>query len=225
MYRVANVFTYREITAAAAVIKWLHRHLSTTASIRVPSSSSIRPDWSKLILAGHSRGGKVAFAIARSLLFPLPLPILGVIGMDPTDGVRSSTPPQVLQHSPHSVNFTAPLLLLASGKGPASALCALPSVGPAAFLSDSANPAVFFNISEYGHVDFCDDVEAFVGRAVCPGGPVPSIMRQTTAGLIVSFLHGVVEGKFSDLNAVYADPTLSPGRLDPPQVFPSPLPW
>jgi chlorophyllase len=69
----------------------------------------VQPNMKKLGLAGHSRGGKAAFALvlekaATSLKFS------ALIGIDPVDGLGKGlqTPPPVLTYVPHSFDLYMP---------------------------------------------------------------------------------------------------------------------
>ena len=234
MYRRSGgANTPSEMTSSAATISWLRSHLAPLLALR-PSTLRATPDWSRFILTGHSRGGKVAFGVALGLATPLPVPIRALVGMDPVDGyMNMSTPPAVIRNRPHSVSVSAPVLVIASGYGPLNTDgtagdggCAPYFVGPNFFFSDAAGPALFFNTSQYGHADFCNDRLAKVAKRVClAGAGPPAVMRAAVAGLFLAFSAAALTGNFSDISAIYANPGLSPAVLAAPRSYPSPPPW
>ena len=146
-----------------------------------------------------------------------------------------STPPAVIRNAPHSVSVSVPVLVIAAGYGPyntdgtlggGDGGCAPYYVGPNFFFSDSAGPALFFNVSQYGHADFCNDRLAKIAKGLClAGAGPPSAMRATVAGLFLAFTTAALAGDFSDISAIYANPSLSPAVLAAPRSYPSPPPW
>ncbi|CAI7822510.1 unnamed protein product [Closterium sp. NIES-54] len=159
MYSILAGFdTMPEMRDAVNVIKWLHANLHTLIDARIKPAAlaAIRaagkeaggeqaageetvvsqPDWSRLVLAGHSRGGKVTFGILRKLVgefvkstkqqrgfikAELPVPIKAAILFDPVDGTASSaTNPPTLTHQPDSIFLlnNPPVLVIGSGLGP-----------------------------------------------------------------------------------------------------------
>ncbi|CAI5931739.1 unnamed protein product [Closterium sp. NIES-64] len=130
-----------------------------------------QPDWSRLVLAGHSRGGKVTFGILRKLVgelvkstkqqqsttqqrgfieAQLAVPIKAAILFDPVDGTASkATNPPTLTHQPDSISLlnNPPVLVIGSGLGP------IPRGGKSP--SDKGNPCAPEN---FGHKVFFSDL-------------------------------------------------------------------
>jgi chlorophyllase len=73
-----------EISKAAAVVDWHQNNLATTINELYPASGIV-PDLSKFVIAGHSRGGKVAFGLATGVC-KTSQKYSAVIGFDPVDG-------------------------------------------------------------------------------------------------------------------------------------------
>ncbi|CAI7734506.1 unnamed protein product [Closterium sp. NIES-53] len=208
MYSILAGFdTMPEMRDAVNVIKWLHANLHTLIDARIKPAAlaAIRaagkeaggeqaageetvvsqPDWSRLVLAGHSRGGKVTFGILRKLVgefvkstkqqrgfikAELPVPIKAAILFDPVDGTASSaTNPPTLTHQPDSIFLlnNPPVLVIGSGLGPIPRgskspsdkgnPCAPANFGHKVFFSDLVGPAYHFSVPEFGHADFYDD--------------------------------------------------------------------
>ncbi|CAI5519455.1 unnamed protein product [Closterium sp. Naga37s-1] len=220
MYSILAGFdTMPEMRDAVKVINWLHANLHTLIDARIKPAAlaAIRaagkeaggeqaageetvvsqPDWSRLVLAGHSRGGKVTFGILRKLVgelvkstkqqrgfikAELPVPIKAAILFDPVDGTASSaTNPPTLTHQPDSIFLlnNPPVLVIGSGL-------------------DLVGPAYHFSVPEFGHADFYDDdlgpIYGPLFSKVCTNGPAREPMRVAAGGLAVAFLEAVVGG-------------------------------
>ncbi|CAI5956339.1 unnamed protein product [Closterium sp. NIES-65] len=195
MYSILAGFdTLPEMRDAVKVINWLHANLHTLIDARIKPAAlaAIRaagkeagreqaageetvvvsqPDWSRLVLAGHSRGGKVTFGILRKLVgelvkstkqqqsttqqrgfieAQLAVPIKAAILFDPVDGTASkATNPPTLTHQPDSIALlnNPPVLVIGSGLGP------IPRGGKSP--SDKGNPCAPEN---FGHKVFFSDL-------------------------------------------------------------------
>ncbi|GJP58871.1 hypothetical protein CLOP_g5804 [Closterium sp. NIES-67] len=118
MYPVtAGYNTAPEMRSAANVIGWLRKRLASVLKNRLKVKAV--PDWEKFAISGHSRGGKVAFGVARGLVKKSPVTIGAVILVDPVDGAyQGKSVPATLTHSPGSITLSAPVLVIGAGLGP-----------------------------------------------------------------------------------------------------------
>ncbi|CAI5457657.1 unnamed protein product [Closterium sp. Yama58-4] len=211
MYSILAGFdTMPEMRDAVKVINWLHTNVQALINARIKPSALgaaraaekeageraderaageeaavAQPDWSRFVLAGHSRGGKVTFGILRKLVeeivkstkqqhgfieAKLPLSIKAAMLFDPVDGTASkATNPPTLTHQPDSISLlnNPPVLVIGSGLGPIPRggkspsdkgnPCAPENFGHKVFFSDLVGPAYHFSVPEFGHADFYDD--------------------------------------------------------------------
>ncbi|XP_073135028.1 chlorophyllase-2 [Henckelia pumila] len=205
LYTVAGPDTQGEIEATAKIIDWLSEGL---AHFLPPQ---VNPDLKKLGLAGHSRGGKVAFAVASRRSNPMTIEVSAVIGIDPVDGMDkgSQTPPPVLTYSPRSFDLGgAGALVIGSGLGevkrnPLFPPCAPKGVNHEDFYNECRKPAYYFVAKDQGHLDMLDDdTKGIRGKAtfcLCKNGKCREPMRRFVGGAVVAFLKGYVEGDTSEL--------------------------
>ena len=221
-----------EMKTAASIIHWLHTNLEPSIHKYQPSqpdANLANPDWSSFILAGHSRGGKVAYGVALGLAGPLAIPLKALLAFDPVDGMseKAPLPPPILSWKPNSLSIPAPQLVLASGFGPEKLNpffppCAPRKVGPHHFFSDSSGPAILFTICQQGHTDFYNDglgVMELVTK-VCKNGAQRRPMRDTAAGLAVAFLRSVVLQVTEDLDFVCEHYRTAPAMMEKPELNP-----
>ncbi|KAJ7558460.1 hypothetical protein O6H91_04G040300 [Diphasiastrum complanatum] len=201
MYDFAAADATPEINEAAAVINWLPNGLIPFLG----DGRKAKPDFNKLALIGHSRGGKVVFALALGLA-KLDLKICAVIGLDPVDGTSNKvqTQPHVLRFSEYSFNFDFPTLVVGAGLGCLKRNllfppCAPEGVSHKAFFHDCGSPAFHFVAPEYGHMDFLDDqtqgTRGKITYCLCKNGPSRSPMRKFSGGIVVAFLLAVFDRK------------------------------
>ncbi|CAK9142006.1 unnamed protein product [Ilex paraguariensis] len=206
LYSVAGPDTTDEIKSSAAVTNWL------SAGLQSALPSHVQPNLSKLGLAGHSRGGKVAFALAlkkgaTSLKFS------ALIGVDPVDGMDKGkqTPPPVLTYVPHSFDLNMAVLVVGSGlgevkKNPLFPPCAPKGVNHEDFYNECSKPAYYFVAKDYGHLDMLDDdTKGVRGKAtycLCKNGKSREPMRRFIGGIVVAFMKAYLEGDSSDLIAI-----------------------
>lgn len=212
-----------EISDALEVLSWLPISLSEVLQLNTLSL----PDLTNVVLAGHSRGGKVAFGAALvNKEKKIALNISALIGIDPVDGLsncRQSLPP-ILTYVNHSFNLPFPTLIVGSGLGskakwPLQA-CVPKKVGPDDFFAESSSPSYHFVALDYGHMDFLDDYVGIVGEAIafsCTKGPNREDMRRWTGGLMIAFLKSVLLEDGTDFKDVLENNNLAPIRIDPPE--------
>ncbi|XP_057842284.2 chlorophyllase-2 [Cryptomeria japonica] len=217
MYTVAGANASGEIDDAVAITEWLRAELSE----HLPEN--VQPDFKKVAIAGHSRGGKVAFGVAlgRSTI-PPSLPFAALLGIDPVDG----TVPLILTQKDHSLSVNIPTLVIGSGLGPVKRNPLFPPCAPAGmnhveFFRECCTPAYHFVAVEYGHMDFLDDktggVRGTTSYCMCKNGTEREPMRRFGGGIIVAFLNAWLKKEAEVLDELLANPSLIPIKVDTPE--------
>ncbi|KAL3676251.1 hypothetical protein R1sor_026199 [Riccia sorocarpa] len=218
-----------EIADGADTLDWYPNNLEALLAEMFPNLK-VKPDLKKVILAGHSRGGKVAFGLATGVCKTVLAPnFVGVIGLDPVDGTGpgKQTTPKILPLSPYGLKLPFPTLIVGAGLGDDKAginpPCAPLGVSHDAFFSNSAPIAYHFVASEYGHMDYLDDdldgVEGVIANTLCRNGPKRAPMRKFTGGIITAFLNATLYGNSKALDqAILNIPGAAPVKLDTPQI-------
>jgi len=186
-----------EAQLALQVLAWLPDHLGAAAGVQV------RTD--RLGLAGHSRGGKVAWLILSSN----PGLVQVFAGVDPVDGPETLTGNQApAVQGP--LSYSLPALIIGTGL---RGNCTHEGEDHAKFYAACRSPAWQVVAPDYGHADILNDLEAAAAAAlVCPSGPDPAAMRSLTAGLLVAFFRGTLQGDPAAL-AYLTDTTAAPVRI------------
>eukprot|EP00898_Chlorokybus_atmophyticus_P000918 jgi/Chlat1/1827/Chrsp138S02144 len=135
-----------ELRALSHVLDWLPDNLAAFLA-------SSTPDLRKLVLAGHSRGGKVAHALALGLESTFQLKVSGLIGFDPVDGDKSCVP----RVTESSFGFPFSTLLIGSGLGDKGRVpCAPAQTSHNAFFNACTSRVYRFIGEGAGHMDFLD---------------------------------------------------------------------
>ncbi|KAF3335675.1 chlorophyllase-1-like protein [Carex littledalei] len=204
-----------DVTSAAAVSNWLPIGLQ---SLLPPD---VKPDFEKLTLAGHSRGGHTAFSLALGHA-KINLKFTALIGIDPVAGMSKSSQvePKILTCKPESFNLDIPALVIGSGFGDEknclAPACAPEGVNHTEFYFECPQPCYHFVVTKYGHLDMLDDHALnLVTKCLCKKGNCRDIMRRCTAGITVAFLKAYLEKEAGYLKDILAKPELAPGKLDP----------
>ncbi|KAM1395351.1 hypothetical protein PS2_030863 [Malus domestica] len=212
-----------EVESGAKVINWLPKGLQPLLPENVVA------DFTKFALAGHSRGGKTAFAIALGRAkTSLSLKISLLIGIDPVAGANRycRTRPRILTYSPQSFDLSIPVIVIGAGLGPEgknacmSKPCAPDGVNHKDFFYECKPPCAHFVVKDYGHMDMLDDdpqgMVGAVSGCMCKNGTGPrELMRKTVGGIVVAFLNAYLNGDDRDLVAIVGDPDSSPAKLEP----------
>lgn len=208
LYTVAGPDITEEIYSVAAITNWLSKGLS---KILPPN---IKPNFDKLALGGHSRGGKTSFAIAlRKLNITTDLKFSVIIGVDPVDGMDKGkqTSPPILTYVPHSFDYDMATLVIGSGLGDVKKNSLFPPCAPKGvnhedFFSECEKPSWYFVAKDYGHVDMLDDdtkgVRGKVSYCLCKNGESRKPMRMFVGGVMVAFLKAYLHGDNVDLLAI-----------------------
>jgi chlorophyllase len=158
----------QEAELAGRVLDWLPAHLASFVGY------AARIDL--IGLAGHSRGGRVAWLV----LLSDPSRAKAVAGVDPVDGDQSplGDPTRVIQ-GPFKFNF--PSLIIGAGL---SGDCAPAGINHEQFYAASASPAWHVVATDYGHTDMLDEDAAKAAAAFCRSGMADrENMRRLVAGL------------------------------------------
>ncbi|KEH41057.1 putative chlorophyllase [Medicago truncatula] len=208
LYTVAGPDITEEIYSVAAITNWLSKGLSKILPL------NIKPNFHKLALGGHSRGGKTSFAVAlRKLNMTTDLKFSAIIGVDPVDGMDKGkqTSPPILTYVPHSFDYDMATLVIGSGlgdvkKNPLFPPCAPKGVNHEDFFSECEKPSWYFVAKDYGHVDMLDDdtkgVRGKVSYCLCKNGESRKPMRMFVGGVMVAFLKAYLHGDNVDLLAI-----------------------
>ncbi|KAI3853553.1 hypothetical protein MKW98_025070 [Papaver atlanticum] len=206
-----QLFEIDEMESAKGVTEWLSNGLG---SVLPPM---VRPNLSKAALGGHSRGGKIAFALALSYTSNPPssngIKYSALVGIDPVEGPRKGMPlpPIVLTYVPRSFDLDMAALVVGSGLGEirTSALihaCAPKGVNHKEYFNECRLPAYHFVVKDYGHMDTLDDVtrgiKGIATYRACKSGKSREPMRTFVGGITIAFLKAYLEGDHSHLNAI-----------------------
>lgn len=213
---------YCEIKCAGQVANWIPERLQAVLP------ENVVPNLSKFVMAGHSRGGKTAFAVALGYA-ETKLNISAIVGVDPVGGSNKycQTCPWILTGRPRSFKLSKPVAIIGTGLGPEKAeyCCSMPcapeGVNHENFFYESNPPCAYFVAEEYGHMDMLNDnLEGVIGGivgCVCKNNEKGDkvCMRKTVGGLVVAFLRAHLDQQTQDLDAIVANPSLAPAKLDP----------
>ncbi|GJM99598.1 hypothetical protein PR202_ga16718 [Eleusine coracana subsp. coracana] len=205
-----------DIAATAQVTDWLPEGLPPVLP------KGVEPNLSKIALAGHSRGGHTAFALALGH-GKTNLKFSALIGLDPVAGKGKSShmPPKILTYNPSSFDIAMPILVIGTGLGEEKKNifcppCAPNGVNHREFYNECKPSCYYFVTKDYGHLDMLDDDAPRFMTCLCKdGNNCKDIMRRTVAGIMVAFLKTVLNEEDSDLSVILKDPGLAPTTLDP----------
>ncbi|KAL2321164.1 hypothetical protein Fmac_030133 [Flemingia macrophylla] len=215
-----------EVNMATKVVDWLAKGLQPLLPEKVEANME------KVVLSGHSKGGKTAFAVALDK--QTSLKISALIGIDPVAGSSKNceTCPRILTHVPQSFNLNMPVAVIGTGLGPDKGswwtpACAPDGMNHKEFFDECKPPRAHFVVSNFGHMDMLDDETGGVcgtclSKCICKKGSDPrELMRRTIGGLVVAFLRAHLNGHFEDFYSVLRDPGLAPTTLDQVAYFPA----
>ena len=128
-------------------------------------------------LAGHSRGGQVAWRVAEHVDPD------GVVALDPVDGAGRH--PTTLEATAEPATFTARTLVVGAGL---EGRCAPAAVNHQHFAAAAPPGARHDVIASMGHGDVLDDRPARAARLMCGGSHNPRHERSTVAELVRRFV-------------------------------------
>ncbi len=170
-----------EALLAAQVLDWLPAGLPAILGYQVQTA--------RVGLAGHSRGGKVAWLI----LAANPARAQAIAGVDPVDGTGGPLGNQArVVQGPFA--FSVPALVIGTGLG---GRCAPRGDNHEQFYAASRPPAWHVVIPDAGHADMLDEPAALAVGGLCPGGPDRAATRRLTAGLLVAFFRATLQNDAS----------------------------
>ncbi|KAG6619139.1 chlorophyllase-2-like [Carya illinoinensis] len=208
LYCLTGLDASVDIKSAAETIKWL-----SGGGLLDVLPANVQPDLKKIGLAGHSRGGKAAFALALGKVETSALKLSALIGIDPVDGKKEGMQinPPVLTYSPHSFELGhMPVMVIGTGLGEVQSgilcACAPKGVNHEQFYKECQAPAFHFVAKDYGHLDMLDDeTRGLLGTFTycsCKNGKSREPMRRFVGGIVVAFMKAHLLGDDSDLMAV-----------------------
>jgi chlorophyllase len=218
-----------EIENARAILNWLPTGLVPA----MPELALARPNFEKIALVGHSRGGKVVFGVALNVSNGIIPQISAVAALDPVDGTSLfQIKPPILNYKNNSLDLGVPTLIVGTGLGPLPGPSRFGPFPPCApekydhkyFFEDVSPPAFHFVAPNQGHMDFLNDCPTgFIGKLkaalqcyTCRGGSSRGPMRSFTGGILVAFLQNALFHNSSAFDAAYEHFQLAPIPLDPP---------
>ncbi len=184
--------TIEETTAMIAFIdSWIVPQLGANTSPAVP-------DFTKVGLAGHSRGGKTSWR----MILANPTRFQAIAGVDPV----LAPPPMGSDPNPIStpVSYSAPSLLIGTEIGPTGMQACAPADGNSAFMYPNLPSPTWHLIGGgIGHMDMIDtdDLSACgMTCSACSGGDnnQKATFRTLVGGLLVAFFRASLYGE-SDL--------------------------
>lgn len=172
----------QEATTAVAVLDWMDAKLASVAGVPV--------DTSRVGIAGHSRGGKIAWLVTRDQ----PARISALAGVDPVDGRGDADAAQRVAATP--LSYSAPSLVIGCAK---SGSCAPTGDNHVQFYAASPSPAWHVVALDYGHGDMLNDDARDIGlvTAVCFSNPDREPMRRLCAGLLTAHFRAALQGDAS----------------------------
>ncbi|XP_042513908.1 chlorophyllase-1, chloroplastic-like [Macadamia integrifolia] len=211
---------YDEINSAADVTNWFPQGLQSLLP------ENVEADLTKLALAGHSRGGKAAFALKPGSYAQTSLTFSVLIGIDPVAGTSKAfqVPPVILTNREECFNLGIPVMVVGTGLGdnkanPIFCSCAPKGVNHEEFFKECKPTRGHMVATDYGHMDMLNDDPMgingwFSGIACKKGSGSREIMRKCVGGIVVASIKAYVGKDTTDLKAIVDDPTIAPTTLD-----------
>jgi chlorophyllase len=187
--------TQVEARDAAEVIAWAAKYAPTVAG----SAADPRG----IGLAGHSRGGKVAWLVAAAGGSP----VRALAGVDPVDGTGGplfSAQPEAL---PAAATGLPPSSIIGMERGGA---CAPEGDNYRHFFERTTPPTRLALVLGHGHTDMLDP--SWSGGGICFEGPARAQVRTLTGALLAAFFRQQLQGDET------VAPFLESGTLEPLEV-------
>ncbi|KAH9288547.1 hypothetical protein KI387_032664, partial [Taxus chinensis] len=208
-----------EMIETAAIADWLPKglHLHFPQHLK-----EVIPDFDRVAIAGHRRGGKVAFGVTLGLVSQTSLKFSAIAAFDPVDGTGDcQNPPPLLTYTNNSFHLKMPALIVGTGLGSKRSLllpaCAPERLGHEEFFIESPAPSYHFVAYDYGVNDILNSDLVWLSCLLCrcriPSGP----MRRFAAGVLVAFLRSAMGENGEALKDILENPGVAPVRLEPPQ--------
>ncbi len=174
-----------EAVLGVQIISWLEENINSL--IPVTANTAL------LGLAGHSRGGQIAYRMALQVTEK----VKALAGVDPVDGLVIFGQTLVITGP---LSFDIPTYILGTGLGPIVVggflACAPADIGPYHFFGANPPPSWLMEAKNNGHADMIDEEDY---TEFCPGGPNRDGMRAFTAGTLAAFFSGILQQNGSAL--------------------------
>lgn len=177
-----------EADLGVQIICWVQKNINKIVPVNA--------DAKLLGIAGHSRGGQIAYRMALQV----PRKIKALSGVDPVDGLVMFGQELAITGP---LTFKIPTYILGTGLGPVpppntqfDLSCAPADIGFQHFYDNNPSPSWLAVATEYGHADMIDEIdlcENGVCDTFCPGGPDRDAMRSFTAGTLAAFFSGTLQ--------------------------------
>ncbi|KAH1086155.1 hypothetical protein AAZX31_07G092300 [Glycine max] len=211
-----------EVEYAGKVADWIAEELQHLLP------ENVEANLDKLVLSGHSRGGKTVFAVALGHA-KTNLKFSALVGTSKYCRTR----PHILTGKPRSFDLKMPVEVIGTGLGPEKLNCCTPPCAPDGvnykeFFNECKPPCAKFVVAKYGHMDMLNDdtpglIGTLVSKCMCKNGTTGprDLMRRTTGGLVVSFLRAQLNDLWKDFDAILKDPNLAPTEVDGVDYIPA----
>ncbi len=193
-----------EAALGVEIISWMQDNL--------PRVVPVNADTRLLGIAGHSRGGQIAYRIALQVGEK----ITALSGVAPVDGLVIFGQELAITGP---LSFDIPTYILGTGLGPTpppntqfDLSCAPAEIGYQHFYDNSPRPSWLAVATEHGHTDMLDEADLCPSEPCspfCPGGPDREGMRSFTAGTLAAFFSGTLQKNYRALGAL-SDPAAAP---------------
>jgi chlorophyllase len=174
---LGNPTAAAEAELAGKVAHWIPQQLR--------NAIGFEPRTDRIGIAGHSRGGKVAWLLVAAD----PQRFLAIAGVDPVDGTGGpwGNQARVVQGAFAS---EIPALVFGTELGGS---CAPAGDNHVQFHAASQSPAWHVIAVNHGHADMLDEPDAKAASALCASGPDRAGMRRLTAGLLTGFFRAALQ--------------------------------
>jgi pimeloyl-ACP methyl ester carboxylesterase len=155
-------------------------------------------DKAKIVMAGHSMGGKLSFLVAAD--DPRPVAIFGVDPVDAAGGPIAMDPASFPSVTPERMgDIDVPFMVVGETKNGSGGLIGTPCA-PAAdnfhqYFANATGPAAEIEFLGAFHMSWLDDPGCLVCFACDKGTADDDTVKALTSRYFVAFLEGVVEGK------------------------------
>lgn len=178
---LGNPTAASEAERAAKILTWIPERLHEVIGF------DVRAD--RIGIAGHSRGGKVAWL----LVVADPSRLLAIAGIDPVDGAGGPMGNQArVVQEPFA--FSIPALVLGTELG---GNCAPVGDNHVQFYAASQSPAWHVVALNQGHADMLEEAEAKAAAMFCESGPDRAGMRRLAGGLLTALFRATLQADAS----------------------------
>ncbi len=179
-----------EAELAGKVIDWLPGNLNEVTGVQARTDH--------LGIAGHSRGGKVAWLVVSKDASRFD----AIAGVDPVDGAGGPLGGQTrVVQGPFA--FATPSLVIGAEL---SGNCAPTGDNHVQFYGACQSPAWHVIALGQGHGDMLDEPEAAASALLCPSGSDRPGTRRLTAGLLAAFFRATLQGDASGYGQLSTPP-------------------